>query len=196
MGIRRARQLSTALSELTPRAVLLRGRPEVSALRQTDVSVLHLASSGKDLGAAGEFSPLLQTAGSRSAAAAGAMSQTAKKRSPETRSAPRIIYRYPESRLDSTSQKETGESSGEEVLRAQTVSPARAAAMNQAYSYPPVSSNSGGRSSKMTAEPLTREQEDRITQRVLEDINYNRMASEVLDRVERRLRAERRKFGR
>ena len=44
--------------------------------------------------------------------------------------------------------------------------------------------------------PLTREQENRITERVLEDLNYNRMAAEVLERVERRLRAERRKFGR
>ena len=85
------------------------------------------------------------------------------------------------------------ESSGEEVLRAQTVQPARPAAVSGAYAYPDGAAKPAN--SPMDT-PLTREQENRITERVLEDLNYNRMAAEVLERVERRLRAERRKFGR
>ena len=42
---------------------------------------------------------------------------------------------------------------------------------------------------------LTREQEAQIAERVLDEINYNRLTEELLVRVERRLRAERRKFG-
>ena len=105
----------------------------------------------------------------------------------------RIIYRTPERQAGAAPSAEAADS-GEAVLQAQTVSPAKAAAMSAAYSYPP-GQTGGGRSSP-PVETLTVEQEERITQRVLEDINYNRMADEVLDRVERRLRAERRKFGR
>ena len=38
--------------------------------------------------------------------------------------------------------------------------------------------------------------DDIIKTALLEDINYNSMASEVLERVERRLLSERRKIGR
>ena len=103
---------------------------------------------------------------------------------------PPMIHRKAE--RPAAAQETAGADSGEAVLQAQTVSPAKAAAMTAAFSYPP---GQTGRSAP-GPETLTAEQEERITQRVLEDINYNRMADEVLDRVERRLRAERRKFGR
>ena len=111
---------------------------------------------------------------------------------PDTQNGTPIIHRRPEH--PAPAQGPAGEDSGEAVLKAQTVSPAQAASLNAAYSYPPGSGT--GRDPARPAAELTREQEERITQRVLEDINYNRMASEVLERVERRLRAERRKFGR
>ena len=104
-----------------------------------------------------------------------------------------MIHRQPERQSNPVLPATAGDS-GEAVLQAQTVRPSGgAAAMNAAYSYPP-----GGRGvpARGPEETLTKDEEDRITRRVLEDINYNRMADEVLDRVERRLRAERRKFGR
>ena len=104
-----------------------------------------------------------------------------------------IIYRAPERRESALPAASGGESSGEEGLRAQTVQPARPAAVSGAYAYPDGAAKPAN--SPMDT-PLTREQENRITERVLEDLNYNRMAAEVLERVERRLRAERRKFGR
>ena len=82
---------------------------------------------------------------------------------------------------------------GEAALRAQSVSPAQVAAWNEAFSY------DAGRTARQTRDqetPLSREEEERVIQRVLKDLNYNRMADEVLDRVERRLRTERRKIGR
>ena len=88
-----------------------------------------------------------------------------------------------------------GELEGEDVLKAQSVSPSRVAAMNAAYSYDARQGRSE-RSERAAAETLSREQEEQIVRRVLEDFNYNRMAAEVLDRVERRLRTERRKVGR
>ena len=113
---------------------------------------------------------------------------------PGHEAAPRIIYRMPERPAAAAPTSEGGESEGEAVLQAQTISPARAAAMNAIGSYPP--GQTADHIHSPVSEPLSREQEDQITRRVLEDINYNRMASEVLDRVERRLRTERRKFGR
>ena len=86
-----------------------------------------------------------------------------------------------------------GPAEGEAALRAQSVSPAQVAAWNEAFSY------DAGRTARQTRDqetPLSREEEERVIQRVLKDLNYNRMADEVLDRVERRLRTERRKIGR
>ena len=102
-----------------------------------------------------------------------------------------VIHRQPVRQSSTGKAERGGNSSGEEVLKAQTVSPAQAAALGAAYSYG-VDPPRGG----AAAAPITREQETRIAELVLEDLNYNRMAAEVLDRVERRLRAERRKFGR
>lgn len=104
-----------------------------------------------------------------------------------------VVYRQPqrqESQPPAAGQG--GELEGEDVLKAQSVSPSRVAAMNAAYSY----DARQGRSERAAAETLSREQEEQIVRRVLEDFNYNRMAAEVLDRVERRLRTERRKVGR
>lgn len=98
---------------------------------------------------------------------------------------PRIVYRSP-----APQPAAVPEQSGEDVLRQQIVSPA--VPHNAAFSY------------QMPAEPaaantepteLTREQEAQIAERVLDEINYNRLTEELLVRVERRLRAERRKFG-
>lgn len=193
--IRRARQVSMALSGLEIQAGPLRQRAAPLS-KKAAVPVLHLTSSSESPRTAGIFSPMRQTAGQRDTAAApDILSRTTQERISGVQAAPQIIYRNPERRSDSPSRSETGESSGEAILQAQTVSPAKAAAMNAAYSYPPGGQGSGNPAASAMG-PLTREQEERITQRVLEDINYNRMASEVLDRVERRLRAERRKFGR
>ena len=158
---------------------------------QLTVSVLETISGGH-AAVSGAFPQLLRTGAvpvSDRVLPPAKGTQKAAAPAPQTR----IIYRSPERRAEPPSQGTTGETSGEAVLQAQTVGAARAAAMNAAYSYPP-----GGTEKKpgLPAEELTAEQEERITQRLLEDINYNRMASEVLDRVERRLRAERRKFGR
>lgn len=193
--IRRARQVSMALSGLEIQAGPLRQRAAPLS-KKAAVPVLHLTSSSESPRTAGIFSPMRQAAGQRDTAAApDILSRATQERTSGVQAAPQIIYRSPERRSDSPSRSETGESSGEAILQAQTVSPAKAAAMNAAYSYPPGGQGSGNPAASAMG-PLTREQEERITQRVLEDINYNRMASEVLDRVERRLRAERRKFGR
>lgn len=103
-----------------------------------------------------------------------------------------VIYRRPVRQETSAPERRNAENGGEEILKAQTVTPAQEAAMNAAYSYGVDASSHTG----TPASPLTREQEERIAERILEDINYNRMAAEVLDRVERRLRVERRKIGR
>ena len=82
------------------------------------------------------------------------------------------------------------EQSGEDVLRQQIVNPA--APLSAAFSY-----QAPAMPAAANTEPteLTREQEAQIAERVLDEINYNRLTEELLVRVERRLRAERRKFG-
>ena len=105
-----------------------------------------------------------------------------------------MIYRQPERRESTAPPAQAPqELEGEAALRAQSVSPAQVAAWNEAFSY------DAGRTARQTRDqetPLSREEEERVVQRVLKDLNYNRMADEVLDRVERRLRTERRKIGR
>ena len=107
---------------------------------------------------------------------------------------PPVIYRQPERRESTAPPAQAPqELEGEAALRAQSVSPAQVAAWNEAFSY------DAGRTARQTRDQetlLSREEEERVVQRVLKDLNYNRMADEVLDRVERRLRTERRKIGR
>ena len=103
-----------------------------------------------------------------------------------------VIHRRPQKPEVPAAPMPVEESSGEEVLKAQTVDAAQVAAMNAAFSYGAEPS----RPHSAAAPVITPEQEERIAGRVLEELNYNRMAAEVLDRVERRLRAERRKIGR
>ena len=103
-----------------------------------------------------------------------------------------VIHRRPQKPEVPAAPMPVEESSGEEVLKAQTVDAAQVAAMNAAFSYGAEPS----RPHSAAAPVITPEQEERIAGRVLEELNYNRMAAEVLDRVERRLRAERRKTGR
>lgn len=188
-ALHRARQVSVALSGLEAQADQVRQQ----ALSPGLVPVLHRAASGENVGAAEPFAPLLRTGGQADAARLQDTSARSGQSGPSrAQDIPKMIYRRPEH--PAPAQGESSADSGEAVLQAQTVSPARVAAMNAAYSYPP--GGNTGRNPAPPVEELTREQEERITQRVLEDINYNRMASEVLDRVERRLRTERRKFGR
>lgn len=107
---------------------------------------------------------------------------------PASGAEPRIVYRSPAPQPAAV--QAVPEQSGEDVLRQQIVSPA--VPHNAAFSYQmpvePAAANT---------EPieLTREQEAQIAERVLDEINYNRLTEELLVRVERRLRAERRKFG-
>ena len=103
----------------------------------------------------------------------------------------RVIHRKPVQPAEAGAKPSPEEGSGEEILRAQSVPPAKAA-LNAAYSYGAEQSSPAARA---PAEALSPEAEERIASQVLRELNYNRMAAEVLDRVERRLRTERRKFG-
>lgn len=103
-----------------------------------------------------------------------------------------MIHRHREHNGDAPPTENAVENSGEAVLQAQVITPARRAVASSTHIGPAGIQ----KTSPASDTPLTKEQEDYITRRILEDFNYNRMAAEVLDRVERRLRAERRKFGR
>ena len=100
-----------------------------------------------------------------------------------------VVYRLPPRPQSAPQEKEE---SGEEVLRAQSVDAGYVSAMNTAYSYQTPES----RPRPEAPGAISQETEERIIQQVLQDLNYNRMAAQVLDRVERRLRTERRKIGR
>ena len=100
-----------------------------------------------------------------------------------------VVYRLP-ARPQSVPQEK--EESGEEVLRAQSVDAGYVSAMNAAYSHQAPES----RPRPEVPGAISQETEERIIQQVLQDLNYNRMAAQVLERVERRLRTERRTFGR
>lgn len=100
-----------------------------------------------------------------------------------------VVYRLPPRPQSAPQEKEE---SGEEVLRAQSVDAGYVSAMNAAYSYQAPES----RPRPEAPGAISQETEERIIQQVLQDLNYNRMAAQVLDRVERRLRTERRKIGR
>ena len=100
-----------------------------------------------------------------------------------------VVYRLPPRPQSAPQEKEE---SGEEVLRAQSVDAGYVSAMNAAYSYQAPES----RPRPEVPGAISQETEERIIQQVLQDLNYNRMAAQVLDRVERRLRTERRKIGR
>ncbi|USF27034.1 hypothetical protein N510_001968 [Firmicutes bacterium ASF500] len=80
-----------------------------------------------------------------------------------------------------------GQVEGEDVFRAQTVTPGQARALGQAFSYeaPERRREERGQLPADGVPPLRAE----------ESINYNRLTEEILVRLERRLRAERRKFG-
>lgn len=84
------------------------------------------------------------------------------------------------------------EQEGEAVLAAQAASSERARAMNRAFSYSvPEVTKSG-----MGAAPDARfEQRIQTAGQGEREVNYNRLTEEILIRLERRLRAERRKFG-
>lgn len=100
-----------------------------------------------------------------------------------------VVYRLPPRPQSAPQEKEE---SGEEVLRAQSVDAGYVSAMNAAYSHQAPESQPRPE----VPGAISQETEERIIQQVLQDLNYNRMAAQVLDRVERRLRTERRKIGR
>lgn len=101
---------------------------------------------------------------------------------------PTVVYRRP---AREQVPSPAPEDSGEEILKQQAVHTSPTAVTQTASSAFPAAQSVGAAASE-----LTREQEEQIAERVLGEINYNRLADELLDRVERRLRAERRKFGR
>lgn len=110
----------------------------------------------------------------------------------QTEGLPVILYRTP-ARPAATpgtppaSPAAAGQLEGEEVFRAQTVSGGQVRRMEQAFSYqaPGSRKEECGQSAADSPSPS----------RVEEQINYNRLTEEILVRLERRLRAERRKFG-
>lgn len=82
-----------------------------------------------------------------------------------------------------------GELEGEAVFQAQTLPEGQLRALERAYSYQapgsaPDAAPEGGTAAESTAPPKAEA-----------SINYNRLTEEILVRLERRLRAERRKFG-
>lgn len=105
---------------------------------------------------------------------------------------PVIVYRSP-ARPVSPAQPQAaspavpGQLEGEDVFRAQTVSDGQVRAMEQAFSY----RAPGNRREESERSGF----ESAYAPRAEESINYNRLTEEILVRLERRLRAERRKFG-
>lgn len=79
------------------------------------------------------------------------------------------------------------EPEGEDVFKAQEVTAERTQALNRVFSYqaPQVRSTQSGLEPAGPASQSGAE----------ESINYNRLTEELMVRIERRLRAERRKFG-
>ena len=84
------------------------------------------------------------------------------------------------------------EREGEAVLAAQAVPPERARAMNRAFSY---SAPEAAKSGMEAAPDVLFEQRVQTSGQGEREVNYNRLTEEILVRLERRLRAERRKFG-
>ena len=164
--IRRGQGLSSLLSLENARSP---ARPDV-----TSQAMVHTAFSPEF----SEGTPVSQPDRS------GAPSQDAPKGTGQS-----VVYRLPP--RPQSAPQEKGES-GEEVLRAQSVDAGYVSAMNAAYSYQAPES----RPRPEAPGAISQETEERIIQQVLQDLNYNRMAAQVLDRVERRLRTERRKIGR
>lgn len=84
------------------------------------------------------------------------------------------------------------EQEGEAVLAAQAAPPEQVRAMNRAFSYSaPVNTEN----SVEAAPDALLEQQLRTDGQGEQTVNYNRLAEEIMVRIERRLRAERRKFG-
>ena len=109
-----------------------------------------------------------------------------------TEDRPVIVYRSPARPASPAGQPPAapavpGQLEGEDVFRAQTVSSGQVRAMEQAFSYqaPGSRREKGGQSVAESA----------YAPRAEKQINYNRLTEEILIRLERRLRAERRKFG-
>jgi len=100
---------------------------------------------------------------------------------------PAIVYRSPAPAAARAPKAQEGEA----VLAAQTVGPDRMKSANRAFSYP--DPGGGWGAGAKPAGPAG--QEGRMLGQAAGSINYDRLTEEILVRIERRLRAERRKFG-
>ena len=102
---------------------------------------------------------------------------------------PAMIFRTPAPSVGKTLPSQ--EQEGESVLAAQAAEPDRVRAMNRAFSYtaPAAAARAEPASGAQPEQPVTAAGQE------TSDINYNRLTEELLVRIERRLRAERRKFG-
>lgn len=104
---------------------------------------------------------------------------------------PAMIFRSPAPAAAQTALVQ--EQEGEAVLSAQAIAPEQARAMNRAFSYAaPAGAGTGAE-----AEPgaLVEQRVQQTAGPGVQEVNYNRLTEEILVRIERRLRAERRKFG-
>ena len=84
------------------------------------------------------------------------------------------------------------EQEGEAVLAAQAAPPEQVRAMNRAFSY---ASPVNPENSVEAAPDTLFEQRVRTDGQGEQAVNYNQLTEEIMVRIERRLRAERRKFG-
>ena len=106
------------------------------------------------------------------------------------RGGPAMIFRSPAPAAAQGSAPR--EQEGEAVLTAQAVPPEQVRAMNRAFSY---ASPVNIENSAEAAPDTLFEQRVRTDGQGEQAVNYNRLTEEIMVRIERRLRAERRKFG-
>ncbi len=106
------------------------------------------------------------------------------------RGGPAMIFRSPAPAAAQGSAPQ--EQEGEAVLAAQAIPPEQVRAMNRAFSY---ASPVNPENSAEAAPDTLFEQRVRTDGQGEQAVNYNRLTEEIMVRIERRLRAERRKFG-
>ncbi len=99
-----------------------------------------------------------------------------------------IIYKKP---IILPLQQRPAEGGGEDVFASQMAKTLPSVAQNKAWSY----ERSQTQSMPATGRSLGAEEEERLMDIFLNEFNYDRVAGKLLDKMERKLRAERRKFG-
>lgn len=103
---------------------------------------------------------------------------------------PAMIFRSPAPAAVQSAVSQERE--GEDILAAQAIPAEQAGTMNRAFSY---SAPTGTGGDVELAPGVLFEQRAQTAGQGEQEVNYNRLAEEILIRIERRLRAERRKFG-